>query len=355
MSRAITESVWRATGASDAYTKQQRAPKRQKTDKPPPTRARKIRLFPSPDEAATLRHWVSTARWKYNACLAAVKDGTPRTLAALRAACLNADSPALQTNPWAAETPYDVRDEALRDLLKAYDSNFAAKRPHFTMRFRSKKADAEAIVVHAKHWVHKRGVYAFLARMRAAEPLPDALGYDARLVRKRYGRYYLCVPLPAPAHAPAISGENQAREPRVVALDPGVRTFLTAYDPAGDAHEIGKGDVSRLHRLAHAADDLQSRWTLIHNGTASIFPVPEHYAHCSRSDYRHRLVYRLQRAAARIRRRVRNLVDELHRQAARWLAREHHVVLLPVSDTQRMVRRSPARKLSSKSARGLVT
>lgn len=324
---------------------------------------RKIRLFPSPDEADTLRRWVGTARWTYNACLAAVNNGTPRTLSALRAACLNADSLSVLAHPWVANTPYDVRDEALRDLLKAYDSNFAAKRARFTMRFRSKKADAESIVVHSKHWAHKRGAYAFLSHMRAAEPLPVALGYDARLVRERYGRYYLCVPLPAAA----LAGENQAREPhikvedassverRVVALDPGVRTFLTAYSPSGDAHEIGKGDVSRLYRLAHTADALQSRWTHIRNGTAAIFPVSKHFAHWSRADYRHRLVYRMKRAAARIRRRVRNLVDELHRQSARWLAREHDVVLLPTFDTSRMVRRSPARRLNSKSARGMVT
>ena len=72
---------------------------------------------------------------------------------------------------WVLQTPYDIRDEGMNDLLKAYASNFAkrAKNPNFTfeVRYRSKKkAQQESVVLHAKHRP---------ARDRAASILQDLL------------------------------------------------------------------------------------------------------------------------------------------------------------------------------------
>ena len=55
-------------------------------------------------------------------------------------------------------------------------------------------------------------------------------------------------------------GENQAPNARrIVALDPGVRTFMTTYDPSGLAMEVGAGDMERVYRLCYILDDLMSR------------------------------------------------------------------------------------------------
>jgi hypothetical protein len=47
--------------------------------------------------------------------------------------------------------------------------------------------------------------------------------------------------------------ENQGCE-RVIALDPGVRTFLSGYSPDGVETEFAPGDVTRLCRLAAIID-----------------------------------------------------------------------------------------------------
>jgi hypothetical protein len=131
---------------------------------------------------------------------------------------------------WLKEVPYDIRDEGLRDLLKAYKSNFArqANDPNhvFEMRFRSRKRlDSEAITVHSKHWKKKKGVYAWLRAIHSSEPKPDILQYDARLQRTKAGAYYLCVPLPL-----VIRDENQVPKQRqvsaVVALDANLSDVL---------------------------------------------------------------------------------------------------------------------------------
>ena len=107
-------------------------PKKNKSSKIPAGKTQRIRLFPTQEEKSKLKHWMGTARWTYNRCLVAVeKEGIERTKKALRAQCLNAANFNNTELQWVLETPYDIRDEAMNDLLKSYSSNFAAKRTKF--------------------------------------------------------------------------------------------------------------------------------------------------------------------------------------------------------------------------------
>jgi Helix-turn-helix domain len=161
-------------------------------------KVRRVRLFPTKEERQTLRKWIGTARWTYNRCLVAVeKEGVKRNKKELRAHCLNADVFESDTeNKWVLETLYDVRDEAMNDLLKAYGSNFAAGRKKFTIKFRSKKDRQQSIVMLSKHWGKSYGKFAFLAKIKAAEPLPTKLDHDSRIVMNNLGEFYICIPKP---------------------------------------------------------------------------------------------------------------------------------------------------------------
>ena len=63
-----------------------------------------------------------------------------------------------------------------------------------------------------------------------------------------------------------IQVENQGptQSDAVIALDPGVRTFMTGYDPSGQAVEWGKNDISRIYQLSHIYDKIQSKHDSIH-------------------------------------------------------------------------------------------
>ena len=61
----------------------------------------------------------------------------------LRALCLNAKNFNDTKLKWVLETPYDIRDEAMNDLLKGYSSNFAANRKKFKLR--SKKEPQQSL------------------------------------------------------------------------------------------------------------------------------------------------------------------------------------------------------------------
>jgi transposase len=90
-------------------------------NKEPAGKAKKIRLYPSKEEEKTLNRWMGTARWTYNECLKAVRDEkVPRNMKALRERAINKEAIERMDKLWLCDTPYDVRDEAMKDLLKAY-------------------------------------------------------------------------------------------------------------------------------------------------------------------------------------------------------------------------------------------
>jgi len=61
----------------------------------------------------------------------------------------------------------------------------------------------------------------------------------------------------------------------------------------------------------------------------------------------------MKREARRIRKKIRNLVDEVHKKFTKWIVEQHHIVLLPKFETQRMIRRAN-RRIGSKTARAML-
>jgi putative transposase len=158
--------------------------------------------------------------------------------------------------PWVTKTPYDTRDAALNDVVKAYTSNLAKENNNnSTIRFKKKKAPSDSIVIYANNYKSKRVIFpTFFGKdpIKSAEQLLDKLEYDARLIRKRLGHFYLCIPK-------KLDKYNGPSQNKVIAFDPGVRTFCTRYDPDGIIVEVGKSDISRIYRLCNSYDKLQSK------------------------------------------------------------------------------------------------
>jgi putative transposase len=311
---------------------------------------RKIRVDPAtPQQGELLRKWFGTARWTYNQCLTRLND-EPKTYKAtksggLREAVVN-DDKYKQVNKWVLETPRDIRAGAYIDLINAVKSNEAKKRKNpnhkYSLHYRSKKAPQERIYIDKR--AYKNGAIYIkkfgTTPLRSHEPLPETLQYDAHLIRDRLGRYFLCISYPK-RPIRAAKSDNQAR---IAALDPGVRTFQTLYDPSGKIIEFGKASIGHIYRICHYMDALRSDIDLL----------PTRLGNADLKKYVHRKRWRMRRAWHRMAKRVRNLVDDCHKRMAHYLVTRYDVVLLPKFETSRMILRK-LRKLNAKAVRAMVT
>jgi putative transposase len=224
-----------------------------------------------------------------------------------------------------ASVPYQIKSIAVKDACLAV-SNAKAKYKKTLqvqqVKFRSRKNPYQSCYI-PKSAVKQIGIYhTILGQLGLAEQLPENFG-DCRLVRV-HGQHYLCVPSEVSTNQP----DNQGR---VVALDPGVRTFLTFFSE-NSVGKIGQSDFSRIQRLCHHLDDLISRFSFV--------KAPQRR--------------RMKKAADRMRIRIRNLIDELHHKSARFLVDNFDVILLPTFETSNMSGKAE-RKLSSKTVRNLLS
>jgi len=323
--------------------------------------------------------WFGVARWTYNQCVIkyqqdkeeakrqGIKHEKP-TEFQYRDYCVNSNAPLLQdptVSEWVEKVPWDVRDEARRDFIKAVESNEAKRyknwRHHFDFKLRTRKDRQQSIVIEEKHWgvtktgKERHGMYGFLNHIRISghQALPDTINHDLRIIRTRLGHYYLVVPYMQPQLSvsdhlllkhrkpSAKQGENQALSntsncgcKRVVSMDPGVRIFQTCYDHRGAVYNWAQGDYQRINRLCYHYDQLQSRW--------------------SQKDVKHKQRYAMKKAGMRLQFKIRNLVDELHKKLCLWLCENYQVILLPEFRTSDMVNRSK-RTINGRTARAMAT
>jgi len=273
---------------------------------------------------------------------------------------------------WVLDTPNHVRQLAVREFTAAYSANMKkagiTKRSRtkkakngrrrqtetkqrrvkfFRMQYRRKKAPRQSISIPQEGWMcRKRSVFHDLFgldetkgtfNLRAAAKLPATMEHAFKVMRTRTNRWFLCVCEPTVKRgddqAPSLAAED--RNGRIIALDPGVRTFLTGYDPSGKVYEFGKGDIDRIESLCKWLGTLQRKWS-------------------NKQLYRHKQRWNMRRAWYRMIERIRNLVDEVHKKTALWLCRNYRWILLPPFETSRMTKRR-RRRIRAKTARQMYT
>ena len=329
---------------------------------PPKSRTvcRRVRLFADAEARQTLRRWFGCVRKTYNLALEALKTRKWKSGVILNKFWLRDRFVSAHNVPsrfkYLLDTPKHVREHAVFDLFNAYTTNFKKRKKQpdhvFDIKFRSKK-DSQAIVI-PKDAIKTlkdgsvvmfprmfRGVLKAVKRFRGREQAvlspTKRLTHDCRLVMDRVGRFYLCVPVDkATPTLRARRGDDQAPDalPRIGSCDPGVRTFLTVYGARdGVALKIGDGDGTRLFRLMLHLDRMIAR--------------------TKRSRCR-RMRRRLRRAQDRQRKRIADLVAEVHRKAVRTLLDEFDVIIIPPFETSRMSRRS-GRILATRTVRQMTT
>lgn len=283
------------------------------------TKSKKIRLYPTKQQQQIIDCWFGVARYVYNQTVEYLRQ--PETMANWKAIKGNI----LNSLPeFCADVPYQIKSIAVRDAciaVREAKKKFKVDGQVREVKFRSRKNPIQSCYI-PKAAVLPSGIYyTILGNLRYGEQLPSEFG-DCRVVRNS-GRYYLCLPIKAPRQM----GENQAR---VVALDPGVRTFQTFFSESSFG-KLGIDSNLVIQKLCFRLDDLISRM--------------------SKANKRRKKS--MQIAADRLRRRIRNKVDELHHKAARFLVDNFDVILLPTFETKEMSSKAK-RRIRSKSVRQML-
>ncbi|NEN99899.1 MAG: transposase [Moorea sp. SIO3I7] len=283
-------------------------------------KSKKIRIFLNAEQRSIVRKWFGVSRYVFNRTVKMLENGeTKANWKAIKTDILN------NLPEWCKTVPYQIKSIgikdaciAVREAKKKYQKTGQINR----VRFRSRKNPVQSCYI-PKSAVSSKGIYhTKLGELTFAETLPGEYG-DCRLTSTN-GDYYLTVP----HKTTQVKTENQGR---VVALDPGVRTFLTFFSE-NSIGKIGCGDFSRIQRLCSHLDSLFSK-----------------ISKAKRKQKR-----RMRKAARRIIIRIQNLINELHHKAARFLVNNFDVILLPTFETSEMAKKG-SRKIRSKTVRNLLS
>ena len=297
----------------------------------------RIKVYPNSAQKGTIRTWLDASRWSYNQAVEILREGVPPAWQRVAKLVM---SKLKELHPQWEAVPYQVKRTAVRDACRAMSNvrkfnkqlaedhgkgkrqgeNFAE------LHFRSRKNPRQSCYIPDDALTERGVYYKILKPLRMSELLPTG-PKESRLVRQQ-GQYWLVVPYPAQCDIETPSGDG------VVALDPGVRTFITFFSET-ECGKIGYRAFGRIQRLCHRLDQLIGRTN-------------------DDESKRKRRRRRMRRAQARMRQRISNLVDELHWQTCRWLTSNYKVILLPKLNTKDMTRRA-GRKIRSKTARMMLT
>jgi putative transposase len=200
-------------------------------------KSRKIRLYVNAEQKALLRQWFGVSRYVYNATVKHLQEpGTKASWMAIAPIILGA------LPEWAKPVPYQIKKIAVKDACTAVREakrGFAKDGQFRKCLFRSRRDKRQTVFI-PKTAISQKGVYhTILGEARLSEPLPQDFS-DGRLTMA-YGEYYLAVSF----EVQPLQSENQGR---VVALDPGVRTFMTFFSESSCGW-IGNDANLRIQKL----------------------------------------------------------------------------------------------------------
>ncbi|MBW4639697.1 MAG: transposase [Gloeocapsa sp. UFS-A4-WI-NPMV-4B04] len=276
-------------------------------------RSKKIQIYPSPELNRIWKQWSAACRYVYNQAISYQKANGRTGKLKLRNLIMQSNLP-----QWVKDSPCHIRQNAIFEAHQAYIASKSCK-------FRSCRAASETIKFNDCNY--RNGTWYPLItkglKFIASEPIPTQFSNGTQLVKCK-GRWFAIFP-------ELVSASNNQSN-KVIALDPGVRTFLTGFD-GNKFLEFGAGDMGRITRLCQHLDNLMSR-----------------KAKCLNRRQRQKMSI----AAGRMRMKIQNLINEAHKQVACHLTQNYRVIFLPTFETSQMVQKKN-RKIRSKTARAMLT
>ena len=224
--------------------------------------SRRIQVYPDSAQKVTIATWLTASRWTYNLTAEILQSGIPAVWKHIASMVM----PEVKTlHPEWDSVPYQVKRTAVRDACRAMSN---IKTFNLELKFRpgtrqqSRRNSSPNSATAAERTPSSPATYRMMRSrsMASITPCSDRCGWLRPFRRSTKNAdwcrsaacYWLVVPYPAQCDIETPSGDG------VVALDPGVRTFLTYFSET-DCGKLGHHAFGRIQRLCHWLDDLISR------------------------------------------------------------------------------------------------
>ncbi len=216
----------------------------------------KIPIFPCKELHVIWKQWLAAYRWVYNQCIQLFNSGNKLPKGISRDQYIQSLQK-LSEWEWTqclGKTRQEAvaeAESAIRQAYKALINKPKGERGKLLLRFRSCRNKSQAIQF--KNDAYRDGTW-FPSKVKGllfctafGYEMPQNCNYGTELVYQR-GQWFACFP-----RFVEVKGTGSDK---VIAFDPGNRTFLTGYD-GENILEIGKGDIGRVTRLCLHLDKLQ--------------------------------------------------------------------------------------------------
>lgn len=324
--------------------------KEEKSPKLEPNGIIKVRLYPTEKQESKLNKLIDANRYAWN--LLVEKMGNK--VFALKQKELETEfrhlvkKSNIDKQLSISECPEECFDSAYRDVLKARKAVMAASKAKKlregkgfsypeSLNFKTKKEGKVSVELRGRTLKYNstartislfkqyfEGNHHIKMKTNLAKLGLSSFQYSCRLT-KRNDHYYLMVP-----YRRII---NPTQTKNICAIDPGVRTFLTGYDPRGLTFEIA-GNNDHIHKKKQKIEQLQK---------------------ILKSTIKEIKKKRISQEIRNLYRKITNCVADLHHKSAKILADTYHKILLPKFETQDMAKNDGNRKINATTAYYMLT
>ncbi len=158
--------------------------------------------------------------------------------------------------------------------------------------------------------------------------------FDIGIIKDSISGFYLIMLNPLET----VRTKTKDTYKNVIALDPGVRTFLTGFDTEGNGFKFGKYGMNALQRKLLRIDSIQPS---INQKSSDPF------------EYNHKRSRSMKKAMKKVFCKVKNQVRDAHHKISRFLCESYDAMLSPDYKSSEMLQ-TGKRKIQSETARKVL-
>lgn len=225
-------------------------------------KCKQIEIFPDDKQKEIILEWIEKARITYNITLNYVKKHGLKSNTVLREEIINKqfkpcfkekmfiEEDNMKNKKW--KIPCNVIRESIKDVIKSYASSIALLKAGFINNFNIKKKTKEkinqTILIGSCDFNPKKNSFyhSYLKEMNSGgfklSDVRNIYKCDVRLVyNQRTKKFMLNIPMRKDFEKQKI----QPKKYNVCGIDPGLKTFMTIYNPQGECEKIFNRDKTK--------------------------------------------------------------------------------------------------------------